>query len=126
MIAAIREAVGPEIEILIDAHGRFDVPTAIRLAGRLEPYKIGWFEEPLPPESLKALRQVREGTNVPICVGERLYTRFDFLPILENEPGGLHHAGRDLDWGHFRAQEDLHHGGDLPHPGFTSRRRGTG
>ncbi len=85
MIAAIREAVGPQIEILIDAHGRFDVPTAIRLAGRLEPYKIGWFEEPLPPESLKALRQVREGTNVPICVGERLYTRFDFLPILENE-----------------------------------------
>jgi galactonate dehydratase len=83
MIAAMREAVGPGIEILIDCHGQFDVPTAIRLAGRLEPYHIGWFEEPLPPESLHALRQVRERTNVPICVGERMYTRFDFLPVLE-------------------------------------------
>jgi galactonate dehydratase len=85
MIAAMREAVGPTTEILIDAHGRFDVPTAVRLANRLEPYTIGWFEEPLPPESLHALRQVRDRTNVPICVGERLHTRFDFLPILENE-----------------------------------------
>ena len=84
MIAAMREAVGPGVEILIDAHGQFDVPTAIRLANRLEPYNIGWFEEPLPPESLHALQQVRDRTNVPICVGERLYTRFDFLPVLEN------------------------------------------
>ena len=57
-IAAVREAVGPNIEILIDCHGRFDVATAIRLADRLAPYKIGWFEEPVPVESYNALRQV--------------------------------------------------------------------
>ena len=57
--------------------------TAVRLARRLEPYKIAWFEEPVPPESLAALRSVREQVSVPICVGERLYTRFDFAPILE-------------------------------------------
>ena len=49
-IAAMREAVGPEVEILIDAHGNFNVPTAIRLARSLEPYDIGWFEEPGPAE----------------------------------------------------------------------------
>ncbi|MBI1930042.1 mandelate racemase/muconate lactonizing enzyme family protein, partial [Candidatus Poribacteria bacterium] len=85
VIAAIREAVGPGTEILIDCHGRFDVATAIRLAKRLAPYNIGWFEEPVAVESYHALRQVREHTNVPICVGERLQTRYEFVPILENE-----------------------------------------
>jgi len=83
IIAAVRAAVGPHTEILIDAHGRFDVPTAIRLSRRLEPYDIGWFEEPVPAESLAALRQVRDATSIPICVGERLYTRYDFAPVLE-------------------------------------------
>ena len=84
-IAAIREAVGPDIEVMIDCHGRFDAPTAIRLAKALEPYNIWWFEEPVPVESTHALRQVRENVDVPICVGERLHTRWEFLPILENE-----------------------------------------
>jgi galactonate dehydratase len=83
MIAAIREAVGPQITILIDAHAIFNVPTAVRLANRLAEYKIGWFEEPVPPESYHALRQVREQVPVPICVGERLHTRFEFVPIFE-------------------------------------------
>ena len=84
-IAAIREAIGPDIEVMIDCHGRFDAPTAIRLAKALEPYNIWWFEEPVPVESTHALRQVRENVGVPICVGERLHTRWEFVPILENE-----------------------------------------
>ena len=84
-IAAIREAVGPDIEILIDCHARFDVPTAIRLARLLEPYNIWWFEEPVGVESYHALKQVREQVSVPICVGERLHTRWEFVPIFENE-----------------------------------------
>lgn len=83
IVAAIREAVGPNVDILVDAHGHYNVPTAVRIGRRLEPYRIGWFEEPVPPESLPALRSVREQVGVPICVGERLYTRFDFAPILE-------------------------------------------
>ena len=84
-IAAIREAVGPDIEVMVDCHGRFDVPTAIRLARALEPYNLFWFEEPVPVESTHALRQVRENISVPISVGERLHTRWEFIPILENE-----------------------------------------
>ena len=82
MIAAIRDTVGDDIEILIDCHGNFNVPTAIAIAKRLEPYNIGWLEEPVQPDSIEALRQVRDAVSVPICVGERLYTRFDFVPIL--------------------------------------------
>jgi galactonate dehydratase len=85
IVAAIREAVGPGIEIFIDAHGRFNLPTAVRLANRLAPYRIGWFEEPVPPENWDALRQFRDGSDVPVCVGERLYTRWQFRPVLEQK-----------------------------------------
>ena len=74
-----------DIEILIDCHGRFDAPTAIRLAKTLEPYNIFWFEEPVPVESTHALKQVRDNVNVPICVGERIHTRWELIPILEQE-----------------------------------------
>ncbi|MCA0449625.1 MAG: mandelate racemase/muconate lactonizing enzyme family protein, partial [Proteobacteria bacterium] len=85
LTALIREAAGPDIEILIDAHGRFDVPTAIRLCNSLEEAgRIDWFEEPCPPESVEALKQVREKVNVPISWGERGHTKWDFVPILEN------------------------------------------
>ncbi len=84
IISAIRETVGPHVEILIDAHGHYNVASAIRLANNLfEQSRIGWFEEPVPPESYQALRQVREHTSAPICVGERLFTRFEFVPIFE-------------------------------------------
>ncbi len=82
MIEAIRNAVGPDIEVLIDAHALYNVPTAVRLANRLAPYAITWFEEPCPPESYDALEQVRAQIPTRISVGERLYTRFEFLPVL--------------------------------------------
>ena len=85
LTAHIREIAGPDIEILIDAHGRFNVPTAIRLCRSLEEAgDIDWFEEPVPVESYHALKQVREKVNAQICVGERLHTRWEFVPILEN------------------------------------------
>lgn len=84
-VRLIREAVGPGVEIFIDAHGRFDVPTAVRLANRLAPYRIGWFEEPVPPENWDALQQFRARSDVPVCVGERLYTRWQFRPVLEQK-----------------------------------------
>jgi galactonate dehydratase len=85
IVEQIRAAVGPGVEIFIDAHGRFDLPTAVRLANRLAPYRIGWFEEPVPPENADALRQFRELTGLPVCVGERLYTRWQFRPVLEQK-----------------------------------------
>ncbi len=84
VVAAVREVVGPAFEILIDAHGHYNVPSAIRLGNTLyERSRIGWFEEPVPPESYDALRTVREHTSCRIAVGERLRTRWDFLPVLE-------------------------------------------
>ncbi|WP_197680080.1 mandelate racemase/muconate lactonizing enzyme family protein [Microlunatus soli] len=80
----IADAAGPDVELLVDAHGRFDVPTAIRAAralGRVA--DLHWFEEPVPPESYHALEQARQAIGMPISVGERLHTRWDFVPVLE-------------------------------------------
>lgn len=86
LTALIRQTAGPQVEILIDAHGRFDVPTAIRLCRSLEEAgQIDWFEEPVPPESLDALKQVREKVSAAISVGERAHTKWDFVPILEHK-----------------------------------------
>jgi galactonate dehydratase len=85
LTALIREAAGPDVELLIDAHGRFDVPNAIRIGQALDEVGgIHWYEEPVPPESYRALEQVRGQVRVPISVGERLHTRWDFVPVLEN------------------------------------------
>lgn len=86
LTALIRETAGPDVEVLIDAHGRFDVPTAIRLCRTLEEAgNIDWFEEPVPPESYDALKQVRDKVSAAISVGERAHTKWDFVSILENQ-----------------------------------------
>ncbi len=84
IVGAVRDAIGPDIEILIDAHGMYNVPTAIELANRLAKHDIHWFEEPVPVESYSALRQVRREIPVKISVGERLHTRWEFVNIFEN------------------------------------------
>jgi len=81
-VAAIREAIGPRVDLAIDMHARFDVPSAIRAARALEPFDLMWLEEPVPPENLAALAEVRRATAVPICAGENLYTRFPFKDLL--------------------------------------------
>ena len=83
--AAIRDEVGPAPELLIDAHGKYNVPTAIDLCLGLEQSNIFWFEEPVPVESNHALRQVRERINAKISVGERLFTRWEFIEVFEKE-----------------------------------------
>lgn len=82
VIAAVREAVGPDPHLMIDLHGHYNVESAVRCIEALEPYGVTWFEEPVPPESVAALAQIRRRTEAALCVGERLFTRWDFAPIL--------------------------------------------
>ena len=77
-IAAVREAVGNDVDLLIEAHGRFDVPTGIKIANEIACFKPMFLEEPVPPNNLAALKAVRDKSPVPIAAGERLYTRYDY------------------------------------------------
>ena len=82
-VAAVREAVGPDIDILVEAHAKFNVMTAIQLGLRLEPYKPLFYEEPVSPENISELLQVRNRVDIPIATGEKLYTKFPFAQIVE-------------------------------------------
>lgn len=81
-IAAVVSAAGPEVDILIEGHGRFDVPTAVRIAHALEDFDITWFEEPIPPDNPEALAEIKRRVRVPIAGGERLYSRWDYRNYL--------------------------------------------
>lgn len=82
-VAAVREAVGDEVDLLIEGHGRFNIPTAVKIANELAPFRPMFFEEPTPPDNLDALREVKERSPVPIAAGERLYTRYDYRPMFD-------------------------------------------
>lgn len=83
IVAAVREAVGPDIQILIEMHGRFTPATAIRVAAMLEPYDPEWIEEPIPPEDAAALGRVRAATRIPIATGERAHTIAEIRDVVE-------------------------------------------
>lgn len=83
LVESVRAAVGPEVEILIEMHGRFNPATAIEMARELERFKPSWVEEPVPPENLAALKKVAEKINIPIATGERIHTRYDYRELLE-------------------------------------------
>ena len=78
----IREAVGPEVDLLFGTHGQFSPAGAIRLAKRLEPYDPLWFEEPTPPENTAAMARVAQATSIPVATGERLCTKYEFARVL--------------------------------------------
>ena len=83
LVEAVRGAVGPDFDILIEMHGRFNPATAIEMARELEPFRPGWLEEPVPPENLKALKKVAEAVRFPVATGERIHTRYEYRELLE-------------------------------------------
>ncbi|MEO8398129.1 MAG: mandelate racemase/muconate lactonizing enzyme family protein, partial [Chloroflexota bacterium] len=81
LIEGIRDAIGYELDLAIDCHGQFDLPSAITLAKAVEPLRLLWLEEPVPAENLSALAQVKASSSTVICTGENQYTRFEFLAM---------------------------------------------
>lgn len=84
-IAELRSAVGNGIDILLDNHGRSRPTLSVRIMEALRPYKMFWIEEPTPPDDLPALKQLRLAQpQMDLAFGERLYSKWDFLPLLES------------------------------------------
>ncbi|MCI0397484.1 MAG: mandelate racemase/muconate lactonizing enzyme family protein [Chloroflexi bacterium] len=86
LVEAVRDAVGPEADILVEMHGRFNPVTAIDMAHALAPFRPAWYEEPVPPENLPALKKVAEAIaplGVPVATGERLHTLYEYRELLE-------------------------------------------
>jgi D-galactarolactone cycloisomerase len=82
---AVREAIGPDIALMVDANHAYDAIAAIRLGRMIEPYDIKWFEEPVPPEDLAGYRAVKAALSIPVAGGECEFTRFGFREVLMSQ-----------------------------------------
>jgi galactonate dehydratase len=82
-VKAVRDAVGPEIDLMLDMSAELTTDAIIRIARKVEDQDIMFLEEPVDPFDPEAIKKVSEHVNIPIAVGERLYTRYGFRRILE-------------------------------------------
>ena len=112
-LAAVREVAGPDAEIALDGHMSFDVETAIRLAKRLEPLNLKWFEDPVPILNFDAQKRVRDESPIPICAGEMLVPD-QFREMIDRRAvdivhpdllfvGGLHEGKKVADYADLNA-----------------------
>ncbi len=81
-VRAVREAVGPDVDVLVEVHRRLAPMHAIRVAERLEPLAPFWFEEPVSSRDVDGLAEVRSKIRLPVVTGEELYSKFEFQPVL--------------------------------------------
>jgi D-galactarolactone cycloisomerase len=82
-VKAARAALGPDIDLMVDAHGTYSVPEAKQLCRAVEACNLRWFEEPISADNRHGTAEVRAATAIPIAVGESEFTRFDFRDLLE-------------------------------------------
>ena len=120
LIEAVRDAIGPDTELMLEMHGRFSPATAVRLARELAPFRPAWLEEPVPPENLKALAKVAEKVDQPIATGERIHDRIEFRELFESQAADIvqpdvGHLGGILETRHLAATADTHHMLLAPH-----------
>lgn len=85
LVAAVREAIGPSIDLALDCHWSYSPRDAISLARELEPFRLMWLEDPTPPDNVSALKRVTDASPVPICSGENHYTRHGFREMLTSQ-----------------------------------------
>lgn len=96
VVESIYEAVGDKMRIAIEGHARWDMPTALRIANKLEPYDIMWLEEIMPPDNPEAYVRLKKNSKIPICQSERVFTRFGFRPWIEKHAADI--IMPDLSW----------------------------
>jgi galactonate dehydratase len=82
LVRAVRQAVGENCSLMIEGHGRFGVETAVEIGRALEPFHPAWFEEPVTPDSIDLLAQVKARITIRVAAGERLYTIPDFFRLI--------------------------------------------
>ena len=82
LVEAVRDAVGPDVEILVEMHGRFSPYMAIEISAELEKYKPSWVEEPVPPDNIAALAKASEKINLPVATGERLHNKYEYRELI--------------------------------------------
>ena len=82
LVEAVRDAVGPDVEILVEMHGRFSPYMAIEISAELEKFQPSWVEEPVPPDNIAALAKASDKINLPVATGERLHNKYEYRELI--------------------------------------------
>ena len=82
LVEAVRDAVGPDVEILVEMHGRFSPYVAIEISAELEKFQPSWVEEPVPPDNIAALAKASEKIHLPVATGERLHNKYEYRELI--------------------------------------------
>jgi len=88
-VRAVRQAVGPDIDILVEMHRRLAPMHAVKIAREIEEYSPFWFEEPVLAENVDALASAKKDINIPVVTGEELYTKFEFRDVFEKQAADI-------------------------------------
>jgi L-alanine-DL-glutamate epimerase-like enolase superfamily enzyme len=124
MIRVLREAVGDEVDVMVECYMGFDYPYARRLLKRLEPFNPRWVEEMLLPDEIHNFAKLRRATDIPLSGGEHEFTRFGFHDLLQTEAldifqfdtnrvGGFTEAQRICAMAQTHGVEVIPHGGQM-------------
>ena len=119
-LEAVREAVGDDVALLVEVHGRLAPSDAIRIGNAMEPYRPFVYEEPVPPQNIDALQRVAESVSIPIATGERLYTKWDYTDLLSRQivamiQPDIVQGGGILELKKIAAMAEAHYVGFQPH-----------
>ena len=112
-IEAMRNAIGPDVDLKIDAHSNFDVPLAIKVAQRLEPQSLSWYEEPVPPTDLESTKAIKDKIRQPMAGGEFLFGVKGFEPLCQAQAVDIimpdvKHCGGVTELQHIATIANLH------------------
>ena len=120
IVAAVRDFVGDDVELLIEVHGRLTPSEAIRFGNAMEQYRPFFYEEPVPPQNVDAMLKVAQAINVPLATGERIYTKWGFKELLEKQvvsvvQPDIGHAGGLSELKKIAAMAETYYVGIAPH-----------
>lgn len=119
-VEALRDGLGPDLELALDFHGRYSPMAAVQLLSELERYQLVFVEEPVLPQNVDALLYVRNSTRIPIATGERLYTKWDFRQVIEKQAAhvlqpDLAHCGGIMEGKKIAAMAEAYYMAFAPH-----------
>ena len=95
-LRALREAVGEQVDLILECHGRYDLEWAVRLAERAEPYRPCYIEDPIRHENPQVMAQLRQKTRIPLACGERYHSKWEFREVVVGNL--VDHIRPDICW----------------------------
>ena len=95
-VRIVRQAVGPEVKLMVDANNAYRYYEAIEIARKIEKYDIYWFEEPVAPDDYRGHAMIAAATSIPVATGENEYTRYGFRDLIEQKSAAILNADAQI------------------------------